>query len=74
MKNSQKTAMAELAKAIKLFGNKNRLARALKINRSTVTRWCQGYPVKLETAMEIQRISDGKISFKKLRPDLFRVN
>ncbi len=45
--------------AIKFFGNKNRLANALSIHRSAVTRW--GERVPLRQAMKLAMMTNHKL-------------
>ena len=48
--------------AIKYFGNKNKLAKVLGLNRSTVGRW--GDIVPINQAWKIERITGGKVPFR----------
>jgi DNA-binding transcriptional regulator YdaS (Cro superfamily) len=57
-----------LDKAIAYFGNQSALAAALEITREAVSQW-DVVPVK--RAVQIERVTKGKIKRHELRPDIF---
>jgi len=48
--------------AIKYFGSKAKVAKALKISRAAVTRWGEVVPIK--KAWKINRISGDKVKMR----------
>lgn len=57
-----------LEKAIAHFGNQSALAAALEITREAVSQWKE---VPVKRAIEIERLTKGKIKRHELRPDIF---
>ena len=51
-----------LEDAVRLFGTKSKLARALGINRQAITKWSDGEPIPALRAMQIRY---------ELRPEAF---
>ena len=53
------------------FGTQTALAEALDISRQKVNDWCKGRDtIKAEHAVRIQNMTQGRIDFYDLRPDL----
>lgn len=59
--------------AVLLRGGISALARDLKVTPATVSQWCskdrnQYRPVPIERCVEIERITEGAVTRKDLRP------
>lgn len=50
-----------IKQVIKYFGNKNRVAKALGINRVSVIHWEQKDKVPAQRQLEIQKLTKGKL-------------
>ena len=60
-----------IEKAIKLFGGATVLAKKLGISPSFVSEMLRfTKPLPLERALQIEKITDGKVKAKDLRPDI----
>ncbi len=56
--------------SIYLGGRKADLARALKVNRSLVSRWANGQSkISLSRAIQIEKITSGSVKIEDLMPD-----
>jgi len=64
--------MKGIEKAIKIFGNQNRMALALGVTRQAVHSWhtkkCKISPAK---AIELSRLTKGKVRPFDVRPDIY---
>ena len=60
-----------LQKAVLFFGNKTNLARAIGKNHMYVARAVKAGTVTAEVARDIEKASNGAITRKELRPDIF---
>jgi len=59
-----------MKKFIEYFGNKADIARAFDVTPQAVNAWfVRGVPVK--RAIQIERMTQGKVKREDLRPDIF---
>lgn len=62
----------QIAVAAQILGSQAALARALSVAPPTVHQWIDGTRgVPVRYCVEIERLTDGKVSRQKLRPDDF---
>lgn len=62
-----------IEKAVKLVGGQAVLAAKLGVSQATVSKWVRRLnAVKLENALEIERITQGRVRAYEIRPDLGR--
>ncbi|WP_434779058.1 transcriptional regulator [Neisseria sp. Ec49-e6-T10] len=61
-----------LEKAILYFGSQAALGRQLGLQRSAINSWVKKRSIiPAETAISIEKITNGAVSREDLRPDLF---
>ena len=70
-----KTQIAQSKKAIKkaveIFGTHERLAEKLEIDASMISKWLANIKtISFQSAYKIDKLTNGQIKIKDLRPDL----
>lgn len=60
----------EVGKLVKYFGSKSKLGRVLGISHQAVVKWSKTR-IPSDRAIQIEQITQGEITVKDLRPDLF---
>lgn len=69
----KKTVRWGVIKAVEHFGSHQKLAEALGVDRSAVSHWKMDDNIwpTLKIAMIVEKITDGEVTARELRPDLF---
>ena len=62
--------MNGLQKAVRLFGSRAALARALNVSSEAVRKWETGR-IPAERCLDVERATDGQVTRSELRPDLW---
>jgi DNA-binding transcriptional regulator YdaS (Cro superfamily) len=69
---ARKTTAAGMKRAISLAGSQEALAERLGVSQAAVSYWLtQAKAVPAERAVQIEAVTDGAVSRKELRPDLW---
>jgi len=59
-------------KAVKIFGNQNRMASEMGVTRQAVHGWLFGkHRISPEKAIELSKKTHGKLTPNQLRPDIY---
>ena len=61
-----------ISKAIAVAGSQKKLAEACGVSQAAVSKWLMGGGVSAESALAIERATDGSVRAEDLRPDVFR--
>lgn len=65
---SMNTTSLSIADIIRYFGNQSILARKLEIKPQAVQQWISRGQIPIRRAIQIERITDGKIRLDELLP------
>lgn len=60
-----------IAKALHMFGGQQAMAKACGVTQAAVSKWARGYRVSAESAIAIEKATNGCVSRFDLRPDIF---
>jgi DNA-binding transcriptional regulator YdaS (Cro superfamily) len=60
-----------IARAISQFGGQAAFAKACGVTQAAVSKWTRGQRVSAESAIAIEKATDGAVTKEELRPDLF---
>ncbi len=61
-----------IKKAIDILGSQTALARACGVKQGHISNWLRrDKKIKLENALKIERATNGRVTQKDMRPDLF---
>lgn len=70
MKRTKKTPPQVFKKLLAHFGNQREIARALKIKQPSVQRWFSDQHIPIKRAIQIERITKGKITVLEMWPEI----
>lgn len=64
-------AMCSVRKACQVVGSQRRLAELLEVTPATINQWVSGKrPIPMDRCVDIERVTDRKVTCEELRPDL----
>jgi DNA-binding transcriptional regulator YdaS (Cro superfamily) len=69
---ARKTTAAGMKRAVEIFGSQVALAQRMGVSQAAVSYWLtQAKTVPAERAVQIEAVTEGEVSRKELRPDLW---